>query len=124
MILGDRPLSRWHPTTRGRSRLFSPSGVWEIGWLATAGRSEVQWARTAEQGDEMRTIALDAEVGQISAELLRRGLPSAVRVHAVVEVPAEEDAPTVLVVEAGGVLDWLAEEPDLYTDDDLIERVR
>jgi hypothetical protein len=72
----------------------------------------------------MRTIALDAEVGDITAELLRRGLPSATRVHAVVEIPAEEDLPTVLAVEAGGTIDWLAEEPDLYTDDDLIERVR
>jgi hypothetical protein len=72
----------------------------------------------------MRTIALDAEVGQISAELLRRGLPSATRVHAVVEIPAADDLPTVLVVEATGGLDWLAEESDLYTDDDLIERVR
>jgi hypothetical protein len=72
----------------------------------------------------MRTIALDAEVGQISAELQRRGLPPATRVHAVVEIPAEDDVPTVLAGEAGGVLDWLAEEPDLYSDDDLIERVR
>ena len=72
----------------------------------------------------MRTIALDAEVGQISSELLRRGLSAATLVHAVVEIPAEDDVPTVLAVEAGGGLDWLAEEPDLYTDDDLIERVR
>ena len=70
----------------------------------------------------MRTIALDAEAGQISAELARRGIPAATRMHILVEVPDHEAWPMAALAQAGGALDWLAGEPDLYTAADLRER--
>ena len=70
----------------------------------------------------MHKIALDAEAGQVSAELARRGIPAALRVHVLVEVPDQEAWPMAALAQAGGGFDWLAEEPDLYTDADLKER--
>jgi hypothetical protein len=70
----------------------------------------------------MQRIALDAEAGQISAELVRRGIASSTRVHVLVEVASEEDLPMAAVAQAGGAFEWLAEEPDLYTDADLVAR--
>ena len=70
----------------------------------------------------MRTIALDAEAGQVSAELARRGIPPATRVHVLGEVPDHEAWPMAALAQAGGALDWLAGEPDLYTAADLRER--
>ena len=69
----------------------------------------------------MQTIALDAEAGQVSAELARRGIPPALRVHVVVEVPERQAWPMAALAQAGGAFDWLAGEPDLYTDADLRE---
>jgi uncharacterized protein (UPF0218 family) len=73
----------------------------------------------------MHKIAIDAEAGQVSAELVRRGIASATRVHVLVEVADEEDLlPMAAMAQAGGAFDWLAEEPDLYTDADLIPPAR
>jgi hypothetical protein len=71
----------------------------------------------------MQRIALDAEAGQVSAELARRGIAATTRVHVLVEVLAEgsEALPMAAIAQAGGAFDWLADEPDLYTDADLIE---
>lgn len=69
-------------------------------------------------------IALDAEAGQVSAELARLGIAAATRVRVVVQVMnAESDAdlPMASMAQAGGAFDWLADEPDLYSDADLIE---
>ena len=70
----------------------------------------------------MRKIALDAKAGEVSAELARRGIAADARVHVLVEVlGGEADLPPSMaaVAEAGGAFDWLADEPDLYTDADL-----
>lgn len=70
----------------------------------------------------MQKITLDAKAGEVSAELVRRGIAADARVYALVEV-VEEDAdlpPMAAVAEAGGAFDWLADEPDLYTDADLV----
>jgi hypothetical protein len=48
------------------------------------------------KGSAMSRIVLDAEAGQISAELARPGIPPHARVHALVEVTS------------GKGLDWLA----------------
>jgi hypothetical protein len=71
----------------------------------------------------MRKIALDARAGEVSAELARRGIATDARVHVLVEI-VEEDAdlpPMAAIAEAGGAFGWLAEEPDLYTDADLLK---
>lgn len=69
----------------------------------------------------MGRIALDTDAGQVSAELVRRGIAPGTRVHVVVEVMEEQDAlPMAAIAQAGGGFDWLADEPDLYNDGDLI----
>jgi hypothetical protein len=75
----------------------------------------------SERSRPMQRIALDAEAGQVSAELARRGIAAETRVHVLVEVPSEEDLlPMGAMAQAGGAFNWLAEEPDLYTDADLV----
>jgi len=71
----------------------------------------------------MHRITLDVEAGQVSVELARRGIAAGTRVHVLVEVVDEQpDAlPTTAVAQAGGAFDWLADEPDLYTDADLVQ---
>jgi hypothetical protein len=69
----------------------------------------------------VQKITLDAKAGEVSAELVRRGISADARVHALVEVVGEDAdlPPMAAVAEAGGAFDWLADEPDLYTDADL-----
>jgi hypothetical protein len=69
-------------------------------------------------------ITLDAKAGEISTELARRGVAAHARVHVTVELVDEPDLPMAAIAQAGGAFDWLAEEPDLYTDADLIEAKR
>ncbi len=74
----------------------------------------------------MQQIVLDAEAGQVSAELSRRGVGAHMRVHVLVEV-IDTDAgelPMAAIAQTGKAFDWLAAEPDLYSDADLIERRR
>lgn len=70
----------------------------------------------------MQKIALDAEAGQVSAELVRHGIAAGTRVHVLVEVMSDEDMPMAALAQAGGAFDWLAEEPDLYTDSNLVKQ--
>jgi len=70
----------------------------------------------------MQKIALDAEAGQLSAELVRRGIAVGTRVHVLVEVIGDEDLSMAALAQAGGAFDWLTEEPDLYTDADLVKQ--
>lgn len=72
----------------------------------------------------MPQIVLDAEAGQVSAELARRGIPPHTRVHVLVEVTPGGELPMAAIAQAGKGLDWLAEEPELYSDADLIEPAR
>jgi hypothetical protein len=70
----------------------------------------------------MSQIVLDAEAGQVSAEVARRGIPPHARVHVLVEVePAGDELPMTAIAQAGRALDWLVEEPELYSDADLVE---
>jgi hypothetical protein len=76
------------------------------------------------KGRAMSQIVLDAEAGQLSAELARRGIPPHARVHVLVEVTSGGALPMAAIAQAGKSLDWLAEEPELYSDTDLIEPAR
>ncbi len=71
----------------------------------------------------MQRITLDAEAGQVSAELVRHGIAADARVHVLVEVVDNkaDTLPMAAIVQAGGAFDWLADEPDLYTDADLVQ---
>ena len=72
----------------------------------------------------MQRMTLDIEAGQLSAELAHRGISPGVRVHVLVEVPDDSDLPMAAIAQGGGAFDFLADEPDLYTDADAIERYR
>jgi hypothetical protein len=71
----------------------------------------------------MQQIILDAEAGQVSAELARRGIAAAARVHVVVELRDRDEPSMAAIAQAGKALEWLDAEPDLYSDADLRERV-
>jgi hypothetical protein len=70
----------------------------------------------------MERIILDAEAGQISAELVRRGIAADTRVHVLVELAEVGELSMAALAQAGGAFDWLGDEPDLYSDADLVER--
>jgi hypothetical protein len=67
-------------------------------------------------------IILDAEARQVSVELFRRGIAADARVHVLVEVRDAEELSPAAIAQAGGAFDWLADEPELYSDADLAER--
>lgn len=72
----------------------------------------------------MRQILNDVEAENVTAELKRRGIPPKQRLRVVVE-SISIDEPSLTAINAmGGAFDWLADEPDLYSDADLIERFR
>jgi hypothetical protein len=77
-----------------------------------------------ERHQDMQSVTFDAEAGQVSAELDRRGIPAGVRVHVSVNIIGKETEalPMAIIAQAGGAFDWLADEPDLYTDADLMHR--
>jgi hypothetical protein len=72
----------------------------------------------------MQRMTLDVEAGQVSTELVHRYIPARTHVHVLVEVPDDADLPMTAMARAGGAFEFLAEEPDLYTDADAIERFR
>lgn len=72
----------------------------------------------------MRQILNDIEAGMLTEELRRRGIPAGQRLRVVVE-SIEPDEPSLTAMNAGGgAFDWLADEPDLYSESDLVERFR
>ena len=72
----------------------------------------------------MQRMTLDIEAGRLSAELAHRGISPSARVHLLVEMPDGFDLPMAAIAQAGGAFDFLADEPDLYTDADVVERYR
>jgi hypothetical protein len=72
----------------------------------------------------MRQILNDVEAGKVTNELRRRGIPARQRLRVVVESMEAEEPSLTAINTAGGAFDWLAEEPDLYSDADLVERFR
>jgi hypothetical protein len=71
---------------------------------------------------DMQRLTLHAEAGRVSEELARLGISGGTRVRVVVEVIGQEMPPMSALAQEGGAFEFLAEEPDIYTDDDLIER--
>jgi hypothetical protein len=68
----------------------------------------------------MQRMTLDVEAGQVSTELAQRGIPAHIRVQVLVEVPEDADLPIRAMAQADGTFEFLAEEPDLYTDADRV----
>ncbi len=71
----------------------------------------------------MQQIVIDAPVGQVSAELERRGVAADAKVHVVIEFIDDGTLPMAAIAEAGGAQDWLADEPELYGDSDIVGRM-
>lgn len=69
-------------------------------------------------------LTLDVEVSRFAAELQRRGISPHTRVHVLVDVPDADGLPMASIAQAGLAFDFLAEEPDLYSKKDLIDRTR
>ena len=69
----------------------------------------------------MRRIVFEAEAGQVSAELAQRGIPSKNRVYILIRVVPANKLQGMAVAEVRKGLDWLAEEPELCSDTDLLE---
>jgi hypothetical protein len=68
-------------------------------------------------------VMLDAEAGQVSEELVRRGIAADTRVRVLAEVVENDEGPSMAALaQAGGAFAFLAEEPDLYSDADAVER--
>lgn len=75
----------------------------------------------------MLRVMLDAEAGRVSEELTRRGIAADTRVRVLAEVVeggdgGDERLPMAAIAQAGGAFALLADEPDLYTDADLVDR--
>lgn len=71
----------------------------------------------------MQRVTLDAEAGRVSEELARRGISAGTRVRVLAEVvEGDERLPMSALAHAGGAFAFLADEPDLYTDADAVER--
>ena len=66
-------------------------------------------------------IVIDAEAGQVSVELKRRGINPQTRVHIQAKAIDSVESPMAAIVAVGNSFDWLADEPDLYSDADLVE---
>ena len=69
----------------------------------------------------MQRLTLDIAAGEVSQELARRGITANTRVRVQVEI-YHEAVPLASTAQAGRAFDFLADEPDLYSDADLIER--
>jgi hypothetical protein len=66
----------------------------------------------------------DIEAKALVRELQRRGIAPDERITVLVERGENDDLPISAINQAGGGFDWLDEEPDLYSDEDLVERYR
>ena len=53
----------------------------------------------------MQKIALDAEAGQVSAELVHRGIATGTREHVLAEVISDEELPMAALAQAGSAFD-------------------
>jgi hypothetical protein len=72
----------------------------------------------------MRQVLSDVQAGKLTEELRRRGIPPEHRLRVVIESLGEDSLPITAINAAGGAFGWLGDEPDLYTDVDLVERYR
>jgi hypothetical protein len=75
----------------------------------------------------MLKVTLDVEAGRVSEELVRRGIAAHTRVHVMAEIVESGDEvdgqlSMTALAQAGGAFAFLADEPDLYTYSDTVER--
>jgi hypothetical protein len=71
--------------------------------------------------EAMNVLTLDIEAGQLSSELVRRGIAADARVHVQVTMPDNGPLPMAALAQAAGAFNFLEDEPDLYSDADTLE---
>lgn len=72
----------------------------------------------------MRQILKNIEAEELPAALHRLGIQPKQRLQVIVETN-EDDEPGITAMNAtGGAFDWLDEEPELYSDDDLVDHFK
>ena len=87
--------------------------------LALLDASDRQW-----HSQLMRYALNDIQAGKLARELERIGIDPEQRVSVLIECKDSADIPITAINADGGAFDWLEDEPDLYSDQDLIERYR
>jgi hypothetical protein len=81
-------------------------------------------ARQAGVSRQRLTFDLSPEESKVLAEVLEAALhiTTAVMSEAELDLSEPSDDELTFLAMQGGAFDWLADEPDLYSDDDLQER--
>ena len=69
----------------------------------------------------MKQVLDNIEARQVFSEMSRRGIKPNQRVRVAFEL-IDEDLPLARIAQDGKAFDWLTDEPDLYSLDDLKER--
>ena len=70
----------------------------------------------------MRQVLENIEAEQVFTEMTRRGIKPRQRVRVIIEEIDGDDLPIARIAQEGGAFDWLGDEPDIYTTDDIKER--
>jgi hypothetical protein len=121
-----RFLGGGYPRDPGPGRRTHPGGrphmPCVIGWKP--GIIRATFGQDAKRVSPMRQVLNDIEAGKVTEELQRRGIPPGQHLRVVVETIEPKEPSITAMNAAGGAFDWLALEPDLYSDDDLVERFR
>jgi len=68
----------------------------------------------------MRHVIESIEAGKVSAELRRRGVPATQLVRVIVET-LDGDLPQARIAEEGRAFTYLGDEPDLYSEADILK---
>lgn len=94
----------------------------QVSW--TQLRTLAQRARQAGVAHQRLAFDLSPEESAVLAEVLEAALhiTSAVMSEAELDLSEPSDEELTFLAMQGGAFDWLADEPDLYSDDDLQER--
>lgn len=66
----------------------------------------------------MRYLLEDVQAGDLPVEMKRRGIASNRRVRVVVDT-LDDELPLARIAQDGGAFDFLACEPDLYSEADI-----
>jgi FixJ family two-component response regulator len=69
----------------------------------------------------MRYVLEDIEAGKLFHEIERRGIRPRQRLRVVVET-LNDDVPLAVLAERGGAFDFLADEPEIYSEADIQPR--
>ena len=70
----------------------------------------------------MKQVLDNIAAEQVFSEMSRLGIKPHQRVRVAFEVIEGENIPIARMAQDGGAFDWLADEPDLYSFNDLKER--